>query len=274
MKGRERGIMHMAKGKRVEVNKGDRYGSLTVIEELEPHINPSGRKVRRFKCLCECGNTTVVNLNNLRSGKSSSCGCHKAKTNKYDLSGEYGIGYTSNGGKFLFDLENYDLLKNYCWNIGKNGYVQAIDRSTGKIVRLHRLIMHPKKDEVVDHVNHDKFNNCKSNLRVCSHGDNMKNKSISKNNTSGVTGVQWDKRTGKWKVGIIKNREYIFLGYFASKEDAIKARIKAELELFSKYAPTYNYFTEEQKQMILNNEMSSEDIVEILKLNQYIEQCV
>ncbi|WMM35510.1 hypothetical protein [Vibrio phage PJN101] len=62
--------------KRIEVNKGDTYGRLTVIEEVEPKQYAT-RSVRRVKCKCDCGDTTDYYLNNLRNGTTTSCGCYR-----------------------------------------------------------------------------------------------------------------------------------------------------------------------------------------------------
>ena len=99
----------MAK-KKIEVKSGDRYGMLTVLEEVAPYVAPSGEKKRRVKCKCDCRGTTIVRIDSLRKGDTLSCGCLQkqkvsevsSKTNKYDLSGECGIGYICNGDAFYF----------------------------------------------------------------------------------------------------------------------------------------------------------------------------
>ena len=54
----------------------DVFGRLTVTGEAEPYVDPkSGRKYRRWHVLCDCGNTKAVAENNLRSGRTTSCGC-------------------------------------------------------------------------------------------------------------------------------------------------------------------------------------------------------
>ena len=251
-------------GKKLEVKSGDRYWRLTIIEEVEPYIYSSGYKERMVKCRCDCGNPTIVRLKDLRSGKTQSCGCLQFKTNKYDLSGEYGIGYTSNTNEpFYFDLEDYELIKDYCWHISK-GYVTTLDRTTGKRILLHRLVMHPENDEVVDHINRDKLDNRKANLRVCTSSDNAKNRGTRKNNVSGVTGVIWNKQASKWEARINMRGKRIHLGVFTDINEAIKVRIHSELEMFGEYAPTYNYFTEEQRKAILSDRIPSEEMVKIL----------
>ena len=63
---------------RTEVKKGDRYGFLTVIKEVEMRIALSGKKYRMVECVCDCGNIKVVEFWNLRSGRNISCGCYGA----------------------------------------------------------------------------------------------------------------------------------------------------------------------------------------------------
>lgn len=56
-------------GKRLAVNPGDRFGKLTIIKEIDQIT------ARRFLCKCDCGNTSIVRLNNLTGGTTKSCGC-------------------------------------------------------------------------------------------------------------------------------------------------------------------------------------------------------
>ena len=54
---------------------GRNFGLLTVVEQCESHVYPSGTKARQFVCKCECGNTAVVTGRHLRSSNTKSCGC-------------------------------------------------------------------------------------------------------------------------------------------------------------------------------------------------------
>ena len=58
----------------------------------------------------------------------------RKKHNKYDLSGEYGIVYTSNGEEYWFDKEDYDKIKDYYWRKDPHGYLrsQIFDTETKK----------------------------------------------------------------------------------------------------------------------------------------------
>lgn len=62
---------------------GQKFGRLTVLEEADPYISPKGVKAIRYKCLCECGNTTIASGNLIKRGQTLSCGCfHKEQEAK------------------------------------------------------------------------------------------------------------------------------------------------------------------------------------------------
>ena len=68
--------------KSLVITKGAIFNSLTIIEELEKKINPSGQKSRMFLCKCKCGNDTSVRLSHLVSGKIKTCGCSHGEFHK------------------------------------------------------------------------------------------------------------------------------------------------------------------------------------------------
>lgn len=82
----------------------------------------------------------------------------------------------------------------------------------------------------VDHQDGNGLNNRIDNLREAKQVINGRNRSRSKANTSGTTGVQWLKRENKWRAGIKVNQVYHSLGSFLNIEDAIKARKAAEVQ--------------------------------------------
>ena len=89
---------------KVEVNTGDRFGRLTIIQELPQHISPSGSKARKFLCKCDCGNTTEVWLTSLRRGTTKSCGCLVYETkNALDIKGGDVFGKLT----VIKEVENY-----------------------------------------------------------------------------------------------------------------------------------------------------------------------
>lgn len=218
---------------------GKRFGKLIVLYRANDYITKtSGRRHTSWHCKCDCGNELDVIGNSLKSGGTKSCGCLqkelKKKYNTYDLSGEYGIGYTTKGEEFYFDLEDYDKIKDYCWCINKQGYVIArtIDDERNMIL-FHRLLF--PNSEIVDHIDHNTLNNQKSNLREVIPQQNSMNHKISKSNTSGVTGVDWSKTHNLWRARIHFKRKEISLGYYANFDDAVKARREAEDKYYGEY---------------------------------------
>ena len=114
-----------------------------------------------------------------------------------------------------------------------HGYV-VTNYQKEKIISMHRFIMNPMEDMVVDHINGDKLDNRLENLRICKHRENDWNKGIISTNTSGVTGVvltPWN----TWCARIEVNKKRIYLGTFKTFEEAVQARKEAEIKYFGEY---------------------------------------
>lgn len=115
-------------------------------------------------------------------------------------------------------------------NVTVNGYRQM--KVMLRNYQAHRLVwlyMTGKfPDDQIDHINGVTDDNRFINLREVSNQENSRNLSIPKRNTSGVIGVQWSKKSEKWRAGIMVNQKAIHLGLFEDKEDAIRARKIAE----------------------------------------------
>ena len=220
-----------------------RFGRLVVIERTNDYISPKGRHKVQWLCQCDCGNKVVVCGDSLKNKLTQSCGClnkemvnqRNKKYNTYDLSGEYGVGYTSKGEPFYFDLEDYDLIKDYCWRIDNKGYVIAnIISNNNQTIALHKLLF--PLSIYVDHKNHQRCDNRKINLRVVTPSQNCMNKIIRSDNTSGITGVSWNCKNNKWLAKITIDYKTIYLGYYGNFEDAVKARKEAEEKYFGEYS--------------------------------------
>ena len=159
------------------------------------------------------------------------------KHNVYDLSGNIGKGFIKDE-IFLFDKEDFDLIKNYCWYIDNKGYVKTNIRKDGKktSLRLHRLIMKENNSKMqIDHIDHNKLNNQKSNLRTCTNAQNNWNKGLQRNNTSGVAGICYLKDCNKWYARITVNKKTINLGIFSNFTEAKKVRELATVKYFGNY---------------------------------------
>jgi hypothetical protein len=137
------------------------------------------------------------------------------------------------------DIEDIDKIREYKWHLSNMGYIQTTIRNINRTncILLHRLIMNAKQGEYVDHINRNKLDCRKINLRVCTNQQNNFNKGLYSHNTSGVSGVSWDKSHNKWEANIKLNRKKKFLGYFVNFEDAVQARRTAEIKYFGEYMP-------------------------------------
>lgn len=173
------------------------------------------------------------------------------KYNKYDLSGEYGVGYTHNTNeKFYFDLDDYEKIKDYCWYVDNaNRRLCARDIykiNNGSPIKFHRLILgFPDLSFDVDHIDRDELNNRKENLRICSHQKNKWNSHIRETNTSGFTGVSFNNERNKWVASIMIDGKMIGLKRWNTLEEAVMARLKGELKYFGKeFSPQRHLFEE------------------------------
>lgn len=235
---------------------GNKYGHLTVLRRGEDLIKKNGKRDTRWYCSCDCGNDKEILVlgYNLKNGNTTSCGCEHLKNairsgkltgkingkknkkfNYYDLSGEYGIGYTSKGENFYFDLEDYNKIKDYCWYIDEYGYV--VNHTEKDLILMHRLIMGLEKGDKreVDHIYHKTNDNRKTQLRIVCSSENKMNTKIPSNNSSGCKGVCYNKQYKKWEAEIRAYNRRIKLGYFDNKNEAIKVRKQAEEEYFGEY---------------------------------------
>lgn len=124
--------------------------------------------------------------------------------------------------------ENYRAL---ITSISPQGYARV-----GRDL-LHRRIAQPSKGECVDHINGDKLDNRRSNLRLCDESQNAANRHavLSK---SGLKGVCWEKQTRKWRATITVHYKQISLGRYHKLDDAKQAYNKASVKYFGKFANT------------------------------------
>lgn len=134
----------------------------------------------------------------------------------------------------LVSKEDKDRVKKNKWYLTKNGYV-ASDTRDKRSLYLHRFIL--SGVEEVDHINRNRLDCRRENLRPCTRSENIRNGSKRNTNTSGIVGVSWDKGKNKWVARIVCNYKQIVLGRFEYIEDATLARRQAERVYFGEFAP-------------------------------------
>lgn len=134
-----------------------------------------------------------------------------------------------NGEIALVDADEFDRVSQYEWRRSSLGYAQRY-LGNQRYQYLHRFILGEPSTEqqrrVIDHVNGDRLDNRKANLRIVDKATNSFNAGTSKRNTSGVRGVS---RSGRlWRARIRRNGVNVELGAFADRNRAIAARRAAE----------------------------------------------
>ena len=225
------------------------FGRLLVIGRADDYVIECKSQIHReprWICKCSCGNPDpiIVLGSNLRRGHTKSCGCWKAeyllsfgghnkRENSYEICGDYAVGVTSNGDWFYVDTQDLDLVKPYSWYRDTKGYIVACG-DDHELVQLHRLILHSNNEDQVDHINHDKSDNRRVNLRIVSASQNTWNRSLRKDNKTGTPGVNASKYG--WGVEIVVNGVRHNLGLYKNKEDAVAARKAAEERYFGPYS--------------------------------------
>ncbi len=101
---------------------------------------------------------------------------------------------------------------------------------------MHMAILGGKRNKEIDHRDGNGLNNQRSNLRFCTHAENMRNRNIQKNNTSGYKGVSWNKNARKWQAVIKYNGTHIYLGLFFCLVSAARTYDGKARELYGEFA--------------------------------------
>lgn len=130
-----------------------------------------------------------------------------------------------------FDKEDYELVSPLLWNLHQSG----APRNHLNRIYLHQLVMGKKKGFEIDHINGDRLDNRKQNLRFVTHHQNMWNLPLSRRNKSGCRGVWFDQKNDAWQVKICYFRKQIFLGRYKDLNEAIRVRKEAEKRLYGQY---------------------------------------
>lgn len=145
------------------------------------------------------------------------------------------------GKKGKIDKSDYGYLKQFKWHL-RNGYANRNYRVNRKQIHvsMHREIMNAPKGLFVDHINGDKLDNRRSNLRLCNNAQNQWN-TYKPKGKSRYKGVIWQKKDdhkngGFWVGRIWVYGRAIFLGRFENEVDAALAYNKAALKYHGEFA--------------------------------------
>ena len=137
----------------------------------------------------------------------------------------------------LLDDEDFERVSAHKWCYMTAGYgARSVCQGKSKrIVYLHRFLLEAPDGKRVDHIDGNKLNNQRSNLRLCTHQENMQNSKQYANNTSGHKGVAFDKFTGSWKAYINVAGKTVHLGRFPTAELAAEYRNSMAEKVFGEF---------------------------------------
>lgn len=136
----------------------------------------------------------------------------------------------------IVDDDDYEMLSKYKWHNNRGyPYTEALIDGQKKKLGMHRMVMGVKNgDKVqVDHINHTPHDNRKSNLRICTHAENVRNRKVIKSKT-GYKGV-W-KHGKKFAAEVVHNGKRMYLGCYTTPEEAAKAYNRVAKEYHGEFA--------------------------------------
>lgn len=200
---------------------GQTFNSLKVIKYTDKR-NSYRRGLYECQCLL-CSGTAYATKNNLIRGEVKNCGCTRHNPKKEDLIGKK-FGQLTVISKTIENNSLRYICKCECGNIVNVRSQGLVSGNTKTCGHSHKGETAVVKKNYVDGTAPCKLKNT----------DKLRS-----TNTSGVTGVYWDKARNLWSAEIMFKKKKYYLGRYADKELAIQARKKAEEEIFENFLEWY-----------------------------------
>lgn len=138
----------------------------------------------------------------------------------------------SQGKYALVDDADFDWLNQYKWSYLFSGYAFRTTWPDNKGVYMHRSILNAKEGEEVDHINGNKLDNQRNNIRLCSRSQNMANRTSK--------GMSWRKDRNRWKVRINVEKKEIYIGLYKTRVEAVRAYNEAAIKYHGEFARLVN----------------------------------
>jgi alpha-L-fucosidase len=135
--------------------------------------------------------------------------------------------------ELILSKQDEYLLNEYKIYLDKNSGYYRVYLGKNKYIYLHRFLTNAKKGEIVDHIDRNKSNNSRDNLRIVSYNLNAYNKEITNKNGRGI---YFDKSGNRFRACISCNNKTLKLGSFKNINDAKKAYNEKSIELYGKDA--------------------------------------
>ena len=213
--------------------KGEKYEHFEVVEQL-----PSKKGRTYWKCKCECGNYFEASSQVIRSGYKQSCGCIRRKNLATSISKLENMGDLT--GKRFGYLEVLHLSTKSTREAGQRIWTCKCHNCGKEIDMIQCSLQRNRSCGCVRKKIASRI--IKSNMGIVegTNASRIAKDTIGKNNTSGIRGVNYHKKTGKWNAYIGFKRKLYNLGYYETIEEAAQARRIAEEKLFGDFLEWYN----------------------------------
>lgn len=131
--------------------------------------------------------------------------------------------YSNKHGEFiaLCDLDDYEKVRAIHWNVEFDGFNWYV-RNRYKNIKLHRLIMNPSRDMIIDHINHNTLDNRKENLKICTSSENNKNRPLT---------INYPHSTNEYGIGVWKKKykDKVY-SYYKVQIQGYKHKVFKEME--------------------------------------------
>lgn len=240
------------------------FGRLTVIEQGEDYVTPKGKHNTQWLCQCSCKNKNIVTVRDscLKEGCQLSCGClqkenglktirfayeaikRPLKNNptlelnlvdeEHEPFGKFRC-YNNSDLEVYFSMQDYEKIKNYSWHISQPNKEQSPRVKTTSCKPMHQLLGMYN----ADHINRNPLDNRRENLdNNVTTTDQLHNQNLRRDNQTGVKGVGYEKRAVNkpWRARLAHYKTIVLDMRFADKDDAIVARLNAEMQYLDERA--------------------------------------
>jgi hypothetical protein len=134
------------------------------------------------------------------------------------------------------DDADYEWLMQWHWRLNSHGYAVRSSYHNGyqTLVSMHRLILNTQPVQFVDHIDHNRLNNTRANLRFVTHQQNQRYRHLFRNTSTGLKGVS--RFRGQWHARIGLDGRIVHLGFFDDMEKAAQAHDAAARHMFREFA--------------------------------------